>query len=253
MTSPQRYKDKIILVTASATGIGLAMAHRFAKEGGTVIINSRNKERVDKAVESIKSKGFKAVGFPANVANKVDRENLIDFVKQTFNKLDVLVCNAAISIHLGSTLDTSEEQYDKMFNVNVKSVFFLIKGLYPLLKNTKESNILILASYVGFDPDTNIGVYSVTKTALIGLIKLLAKELNEEKIRVNGISPGLIKTKLSEPLWKGREDLIIENMKVNRLGVPEDISNAAAFLCSEEASYLTGEILVICGKSFPRL
>ena len=120
----KRYKGKVALITASATGIGLSIAHRLAEEGATVIINSRNKERVDKAVESIKAKGFKAVGFPANVGNKSDQEKLVKFVKDNFTRLDVLICNAAISLHFGSILDTTEDMYDKMFSVNVKSVFF---------------------------------------------------------------------------------------------------------------------------------
>jgi len=253
MEYPKRYKDKIVLVTASATGIGLAMAKRFAREGATVIVNSRSPEHVAHAVSEIKKEGFNAVGCPANVGTKEDQEKLFKFVKDNFGRLDVLVLNAAVSLHMGATLDTKEEQFDKMFQVNVKSVFMLVKAFHPYLKATKDSNIMIITSYAGYDLSTTIGIYSVTKTALIGLIKLLAKELYDDKIRVNGIAPGLIKTKLSAPLWKNQEDSVKDAMQVSRLGEPEDIANAAAYLCSKEADYVTGEILLITGKSFPRL
>lgn len=247
-----RYQDKVILVTASATGIGLAIAKRMAQEGGIVLVNSRKASNVDKAVSEITSKGHKAFAMVGNISKADERQKIVENIKAKYGRLDVLVINHATSLHYGSTLDTTEAQMDKMWDTNVKSGLLLIKELYPLLQQSK-GNILINASYVGYTPDQYIGIYSITKTALLGMVKLLAKEFQGEGVRVNGVAPGIIKTKLSENLWSEKEELAMQVMQVERLGVPEDIANAAAFLCSDEASYITGETLAVLGKPSPRL
>lgn len=248
-----RYKDKICLITASSTGIGLAIAQRMAREGGTVIISSRNKEHVEKAVEGIKKEGHKAVGFPCHVGNKQQREDLLNFVKNTFGRLDVLVPNAAVSTFFGNQFEIPEAAMDKMYEINIKSTFFLIKDAIPLLQKSPGSNILIVSSYAAYEPDMTISFYSVTKTTLLGMMKIIAKGLYPDNIRVNCIAPGLIKTKFSKDLWSGREKETTDMIGVNRLGEVEDISAAAAFLCSKEADFITGETLVVAGKPLSRL
>jgi len=247
-----RFKDKVILITASATGIGLAIAKLMASEGGIVLINSRKLANVEKGVQEITSKGYIAHAMVGNISKKEDREKIAETIQQKFGRLDVLVINHATSLHFGSTLDTTESQMDKMWDTNVKSGLLLIKELFPLIQSVK-GNILINASYVGYTPDQYIGVYSLTKSALLGMVKLLAKEFQGDGIRVNGVAPGLIKTKLSENMWKEREEMAKEIMQVDRLGEPEDIANAAAFLCSDLASYITGETLPVLGRPSPRL
>jgi len=247
-----RFKDKVILITASATGIGLAMAHLMAQEGGILLINSRKLANVEKGVQEITSKGYIAHAMVGNISKKEEREKIAETIKQKFGRLDVLVINHATSLHFGSTLDTTEAQMDKMWDTNVKSGLLLIKELYPLIQEVK-GNILINSSYVGYTPDQYIGVYSLTKSALLGMVKLLAKEFQSEGVRVNGVAPGLIKTKLSENMWKEREEMAMQIMGVERLGRPEDIANAAAFLCSDQASYITGETIPVLGRPSPRL
>ena len=168
----KRYQDKICLITASSTGIGLAIAHRFASEGATVIISSRSAPNVNSAVEQIKNLGFSAVGFPCHVGNKKDRENLINFISKNYGKLDVLVANAAVSTFFGDLFEIKEEQMDKMYEVNLKSTFFLVKESLGLLRKGTNPNVCIVSSYAAFEPDLTIAFYSVTKTALIGLMKV---------------------------------------------------------------------------------
>ena len=248
-----RYKDKICLITASSTGIGFAIAYRMAQEGATVIVSSRNKEHVEKAVKTIVDAGFKAVGFPCHVGSAKNRAELLDFVKQKFGRIDVLVPNAAVSTFFGDQFDIDEKAMDKMYEINIKSTFFLIKEALPLMRGVKGANILIITSYAAYEPDMTIAFYSVTKTTLLGMMKVVAKALHGEEIRVNCIAPGIIKTKFSKDLWDGKEKQTREYMGVNRLGEVEDIASAAAYLGSDEAGYVTGETLVVAGKPISRL
>ena len=249
----QRYKDKVCLVTASSTGIGKAIATRLAEEGGVVIINSRKKENVDPVVKELTDRGLKAVGFPANVSNDKERQAMVSFIKEKYGKLDVLVPNAAISLHFGRTLDTTAAQFDKTISVNIKSVFLLVKECYELLLKGTKPAITIIASYLAFEGDSTMGIYSMTKTALLGLTKVLARELYPEGIRVNCIAPGLIKTTFSKELWDGKEKDTIDSLKLQRLGNVEDIANAAAFMCCEEADYIIGETMLVSGMITQRL
>lgn len=134
----KRFTGKVTLVTASSTGIGYGISERFAREGATVIISSRKQKNVDEAVKKLKDQGLDAHGFVCHVAKKEHRDNLFNFIKTKFGKLDVLVPNAAVSTWFGSLFDTTEKQYDKTFDVNVKSVFFMVKEYLPLMPNGKK-------------------------------------------------------------------------------------------------------------------
>ena len=248
-----RFKDKVCLITASSTGIGYAIAYRMAKEGGIVIVSSRNKHHVDDAVKAIIGAGYIAVGFPCHVGNAKNRAELFDFIKQKYGRIDVLVPNAAVSTFFGDQFDIEEKSMDKMYEINIKSTFFLMKEALPLMRGVKGANILIISSYAAYEPDMTISFYSVTKTTLIGMMKSAAKSLHHENIRVNCLAPGLIKTNFSKELWEGREKQTMEYVGVNRLGEVEDIANAAAYLASTEADYVTGETLVVAGKPLSRL
>ena len=248
-----RYKDKICLITASSTGIGYAVAYRMAQEGGTVIVSSRSKEHVDKAVKAITDAGYKAVGYPFHVGNAKNRTELLDFIKEKYGRIDVLVPNAAVSTFFGDQFDIPEKAMDKMYEINIKSTFFLIKEALPLMRNVKGANIVIISSYAAYEPDMTISFYSITKTTLIGMMKSLAKGLQYDGIRVNCIAPGLIKTKFSKELYEGREKETIDLLGVNRLGEVEDIAGAVAYMGSPEADYVNGETLIVAGKPLSRL
>lgn len=140
-----------------------------------------------------------------------------------------------------------------MWDINYKSSFFLVQEALPELKKQKESSIVILSSYTAYDLPGLIGHYAITKTALVALTKILAKELLDDDIRVNCVCPGLIKTKFSQALWSSGEEVAAQNMGVKRLGVPEDIATVVRFLLSSDSNYMTGESLVVAGKPNARL
>ena len=155
---------------------------------------------------------------------------------------------------MGGFFDAEEKQIVKMWEINYFATYFLIRDMVPHLKKQPGSAILIVSSYLGYELMPNpIGHYGLTKTALLGLTKVLAKELLDDEIRVNGICPGIIKTEFSKELWKNGEAQTAESMGVKRLGVPMDIGHLAKFLLSDEASYITGENIVAAGKVMSRL
>ena len=246
----KRYDGKVVLVTASASGIGYGISKRMAEEGATVIISSRNQKNVDSAVDDLKKLGLKAEGFVCHVGVKEQRDSLYQHIKEKYGRLDVLVLNAAVSTQFGSVFDTTEKQFDKTFDVNVKGVFFMVKDYHSLMP--AGSSILLIASYVGYSLDTNIGIYSLSKTTVLGLTKLLARALRDNEIRVNCIAPGLIRTKFAGSLLE-YEEVLKQKLEIDRVGEPEDIAAGAAFLCSKDASYVNGENLNITGFISQRL
>lgn len=240
----RRFEGKVVLVTASASGIGFGISKRMASEGATVIISSRNQANVDKAVEELKKEGLKAEGFVCHVGIKKQRDELLNYIKEKHGRLDVLVLNAAVSTHFGSLFDTTEQQFDKTFDINVKAVFFMVKEYHSIMP--EGSSILLISSYVGYNLDNNIGIYALTKTTVLGLTKVLARELRESKIRVNCIAPGLIRTKFAGALLE-HEEIAKQKLEIDRVGEPEDIAGAASFLCSQDGSYVNGENLMVTG------
>ena len=246
--SSQRFKNKVCLVTASSTGIGFAISRRLAQEGATVIISSRKEENVLKAVKSLKDEGFPKVGgFVCHVGNERQRTEMVKYIYNKYGRIDVLVLNAAISTSMGELLDTPSDQMDKMFSINVKAAILLTSECMPLLEKSKTPSIVIISSYTAIQPSQVIGFYGITKTALLGLNKALAQELQPKGIRVNCVSPGLIKTNFSSALWKSSEETTKETMGLERLGEVEDVANAVVFLVSPAGRFITGETLMVDG------
>ncbi len=243
----KRYEGKVCLVTGGTRGIGLAIALRFAQEGGIVVIVSRRKKNVE-AAHALIAKAGTVVSYIANFGKPEERMRVREDIEKKYGRLDVLVSNIAASLHVGKSIDISEKAYDKMFDVNVKSAFFLIKEYHSLLCKAKtQASVLIVSSIAGYRADPPIGIYGVTKTALLGLTKLLATELKEDNIRVNGLAPGPIKTDFLGPL----KDALEENGTA--VGIPEDMAGAAAFACADEAKFMIGETLVLSGGQHVRL
>jgi dehydrogenase/reductase SDR family protein 4 len=244
-----RFQDKICLVTGGTLGIGYSIAEQLGLEGGTIIICSRKLENVKEAETKLKSQGIKVDSLKCNTNSKEERKKLLDTIKERYGRLDVLVCNVAVNPHFGPSYDITEEAFDKIFEVNVKNTFFLIKESLSLLKNAKKPNILIISSQAGFTPFHMIGIYSIAKTTLLGMTKLLAEELAGFGIRVNSIAPGIINTKFAKAIVE--TEYASQNF-LKRPGVPEEIGTAAAWVCSDQASFLTGEIIVINGGMYGR-
>ncbi|RZC37885.1 dehydrogenase/reductase SDR family member 4 [Asbolus verrucosus] len=249
-----RLSGKIAIVTASTDGIGFAIAQRLAQEGAQVVVSSRKQNNVDAAISKLKSEGLNVTGIVCHVSKADHRKKLLE-VAQKLGGLDILVSNAAVNPSVAPVLDCDESSWVKIFDVNVKASFLLAKEALPLLRQKPYGRIIFVASIAGFHPFEVLGAYSVSKTALIGLTKAAAVQLARENITVNCIAPGIIQTKFSSAITETDEakEEALSRIPMNRLGVPRDISGAAAYLASEDASYVTGETLIIAGGMPSRL
>mgnify|MGYP000101637050 CR=1 FL=1 len=251
----RRYEGKVALITGATKGIGFAIAERLGLEGAAVAICSRKQKNVDEAVNALKAKGVThVVGFPIHVGTSEAREQLIQATVKHFGRIDVLVSNVALNPVMGPMLDvTTESVWDKIMDVNVKSHFFLVKSALPHMP--AGGNVIIIASYAGYLPNPLLGAYSVSKTALLGLTKVLATELAPRQIRVNCVAPGIIKTNFSEALWKSdaAADVTLKDIPLQRFGLPEECASCVAFLASADGAFMTGEVLLPTGGVHARL
>lgn len=236
------------------TRIGFSIAQRLAREGAKVVVSSRKQENVSKAVDLLKKENLDCLGVVCHVGKEGDRKKLIDKTVESYGGIDILVSNAATNPHFGNIFDIDEGTWDKLFDTNVKSTFFIIKQAMPYLNKRKDSNVLIISSIAGYSPFPLIAPYSISKTALIGMTKAMAPLCATHGVRVNCIAPGVIKTKFSSALWQD-EKLLQENTDcfMKRVGDSDEVASTAAFLCSNDASYITGETIVCAGGTNARL
>nr|CAB3237780.1 dehydrogenase/reductase SDR family member 4-like [Phallusia mammillata] len=174
-------------------------------------------------------------------------------IVQRLGRLDILVLNAAVNPHAGSILQTSESVYDKIFDVNVKSTFMFIQESAPIMRKQGKASVVIVSSLVGYNLSLTSEIYGVSKTALIGLTKALVNDLADSNIRVNCISPGIIRTKFTKALLKAGDESAAQRVGAKRVGEPDDCAGIVSFLCSDEASYINGETVVVAGGAMSRL
>nr|AAH56583.1 Zgc:65987 [Danio rerio] len=251
----QNLSGKVAIVTASTDGIGLAAAEALGQRGAHVVVSSRRQTNVDKAVSLLRSKNIKVIGTTCNVGIAEDREKLINMTVEQCGGVDILVSNAAVNPFFGNILDSTEEVWDKILGVNVKASFLLTKMVVPHIEKRGGGSVVIVSSVAGYQPMPALGPYSVSKTALLGLTRALAPELAQSNIRVNCVAPGIIKTRFSSALWENEGVLeeFLKQTSIKRLGQPEEIGGVIAFLCSDEASYITGETITVTGGMNSRL
>ncbi|XP_007947381.1 dehydrogenase/reductase SDR family member 4 [Orycteropus afer afer] len=247
--------NKVALVTASTDGIGFAIARRLAQDGAHVVISSRKQQNVDQAVAMLQGEGLSVTGTVCHVGKADDRERLVATAVKLHGGVDILVSNAAASPFFGNLMDVTEEVWDKILDINVKATALMTKAVVPDMEKRGGGSVVIVASLAAYTPFSGLGPYNVSKTALVGLTKNLASELAARNIRVNCLAPGLIKTNFSRMLWmdKAREKSIKEMMHIRRIGKPEECAGIVSFLCSEDASYISGETVVVAGGAPSRL
>lgn len=233
---------KVALVTGASKGIGLAIAKSLAESGAKVMLSSRKEDQLRAAAATIK--GDTEV-FAANAGDLQAASLCIDATIERFGALDVLVNNAATNPYFGKTLGVDEGRFDKTFDVNVKAPLFWSKMAHERWMKDHPGVILNIASVGGMRAEIGLGVYNLTKAALIHMTRQLASELGPS--RVVGIAPGLVKTDFAAVLVDNFGETLAARLPTKRLGEPEDIANLATFLVSDAASWITGETYVIDG------
>eukprot|EP00050_Salpingoeca_kvevrii_P011691 m.17286 g.17286 ORF g.17286 m.17286 type:complete len:261 (+) comp3577_c0_seq1:30-812(+) len=254
-TQAMRLQGRVALVTASTDGIGLAVARRLGMDGAHVVVSSRKQQNVDEAVESLRADGICVSGLVCHVGKAEDRTKLIEHTLGEHGKLDILVSNAAVNPVFGPAIKTPEDAWDKIFDINVKAAFLLTQEAFPHLKKSDYPSIVFISSIAGLVPFPALGPYSVSKTALLGMTKVLANEMGPFGIRVNAVAPGVIKTRFSEQLWGS--DAVAKKalaaIPLGRFGETVDCAGLVSFLCSDDAAYITGETHVVAGGMQSRL
>ena len=233
---------KVALVTGASRGIGKAIAKEFAASGASVMLSSRKREGLEAAAAEMD--GDVAV-FPAHVGRPEDAQACVDATIERFGGLDVLVNNAGANPYYGATMEVDEARYDKTFEVNLRGPVFWSQVAWNKAFKEKPGVIMNIASVGGLRTEFGLGVYNVTKAALIHLTKQLAGELGPT--RVVGIAPGLVKTDFAGYLVENFGDELATRVPTKRLGDPEDIAYLATFLASDLASWITGDTYVIDG------
>lgn len=243
---------KVALLTGASKGMGLAMASGLAEHGATVVISARNQDQLDSAAAEINAKGAgRAIAIACNVGDKTQLQALVDKTHKQVGPIDILVGNAGVNPHFGPTSEISDEAYRKTMDVNVLSNLWLTRMVVPDMIAKGNGSVMFTSSIGAFKPSTTLGTYSVSKLALIGLVRNLADEFGPEGVRFNAICPGLVRTEFARELWKDPEveAKIKRNIPLRRLGEADDFGGIAVYLGSDASRYMTGQALTVCGGS----
>jgi NAD(P)-dependent dehydrogenase (short-subunit alcohol dehydrogenase family) len=240
---------KVAIITGASKGIGFSIAEIFAAAGAKVVISSRKQDALDKMAGKLRAKGYEVTGYACNVGNMEELPKLVNQTVEKYGTIDILVNNAASNPVFGPVHETSLEAFDKIMDVNVKAPFELTRICFPHLRKSADASVINISSIGGISPEAGLGIYSVSKAALISLTKVYAKEWGEAGIRVNAICPGLIQTKFSEALWTNDKimGMIMKQLSIKRAGTSEEIGAMALFLASAASSYTTGGIFTADG------
>ena len=241
-----RLKNKIAIVTGGGSGFGAGIVKKFIQEGAKVVVADINLENAKKV--AMDTGGF---AVEVDVSNSLSFKNMVDKTLEKFGKIEIMVNNAGIT-HLPNLMENiSEAEFDKIFEVNSKSVFFSAKYLVPKMTSIGGGNILNVASTAGISPRPNLCWYNATKGWMISATKAMAIELASKKIRVNALAPVAGETPLLKSFMGGdtpeKREKFLSTIPIGRFSTPNDMGNAACFLCSEEASMITGVVLQVDG------
>lgn len=243
----KRFENKIVLVTGAGRGIGASIAKRFASEGAEVIVNySGNDEAAQKAVDEITATGGQAQKYKCSVNDSESVKVMIDEIIKKFRRIDILVNNAGITKD-GLMLRMTDEDFDRVIDVNLKGTFNCTKYVSKYMLKQKSGKIINISSVVGLSGNAGQVNYSASKAGIIGITKSAAKELSSRGITVNAVAPGYVDTDMTKVLSDNIRNEILKNIPLQRMGNVEDISNCVAFLASEDASYITGQVISVDG------
>ena len=240
-------EGKVALVTGGTRGIGRAIVLKLASAGASIAFTGQRESDALRQTESdVLNLGVKCKAYISNASDYTLTQDLVSEVHKEFGKIDILVNNAGI------TKDTllmrmSEEQWDDVINVNLKSTFNFTKAVVPIMARQRQGSIVNISSIVGLNGNPGQANYSASKAGIIGLTKSVAKEMGARNIRVNAVAPGFIATEMTDALPQEVKDEYAKRISLRRLGQGEDIANVVLFLASDLAGYVTGEVITVDG------
>ena len=240
---------RVSVITGSTKGIGKAMAEALAAFGSKVVISSRKADACDAVAASINESGGEALAHPCHVGHKDQLERLVAATRERWGKIDNLVVNAAVNPYFGSSLGIPDSAFDKVMEVNIKSVHWLCQMVIPEMQERKDGSIVIVSSVGGFRGNSMLGAYAISKAADMQLARNLAAEFGPDNIRVNAVCPGLVKTNFARALWEDpqREQAVAGRTPLRRLGEPVDCAGIAVYLASRAGSWTTGQTFTVDG------
>jgi NAD(P)-dependent dehydrogenase (short-subunit alcohol dehydrogenase family) len=241
-----RLDGKVALVTGASRGIGMAIAGRFAQSGAKVMISSRKPEALEQAAAQMTAGGAEVAWHAANVGDPDQAAVCVNATVERFGSVDILVNNAATNPYYGPIIDIEPSQARKTVLVNQEAVLHWTQLAWRASMRDNGGSVINISSIGGLAVEPGIGWYNVTKAAVAHLTRQMAGELGPG-VRVNALAPGLVRTEFARALWENAGDAVAKRLPLKRLGEPEDVANAALFLASDAASWITGHVLVIDG------
>jgi len=248
--------NKVALITGSSKGIGRAIAEEMARQGAKVVISSRKADACQEVADAINAEAKaadnasgEAIVIPAHVGQREALQHLVDETRARLGQIDILVCNAAVNPFYGSMQELPDDAMDKILGINIKSNHWLVNMVLPEMIERKEGSIIIVSSIGGLRGSPVLGAYCISKAADLQLVRNLAVENGQHNVRVNAISPGLVRTDFARALWEN-QDVLKERTAgdpLKRIGEPREIAGAAVYLASAAGSFTTGQNFVVDG------
>jgi NAD(P)-dependent dehydrogenase (short-subunit alcohol dehydrogenase family) len=244
-------EGKVALVAGGSRGIGEASAIAMAEAGADVVVSSRKLPELERVAGEIRDRGRRGLAVAAHIGKVEESRSLVEKVVAEFGRIDILVNNAGTNPYFGPIIDAEEWAWDVTMNVNLKGPFMLAQMVAKVMRENGGGSMINTASVGGLRPGTNEGIYCVTKAGMIMLTKVMAKEWGRYGIRANALAPGVIKTRLSEALWKEPAvgEAVVQRTPLGRLGEIEDVAGVVVYLASDASSFVTGDTFVIDGGS----
>ena len=241
-----RFKDEVVLVTGSTRGIGKAIAEAFAREGAIVIIFGRTEKSAQTVKQELSQKGHKAEGFGCDVTNMQNVQEIVLKILDKYKRVDILVNNAGITKD-NLLVRMSEEDWDEVINVNLKGLYVCTKIVTKAMLKAKKGRIINISSIIGIKGNIGQANYAATKAGVIGFTKSIALEFPSRGILANTVAPGYIQTDMTAELKDETREELLKQIPLGTLGTAQDVANICLFLASKEASYITGQTIIVDG------
>lgn len=242
-------EKKVALITGAGRGIGKEIALKMAEEGASIVIADIAEDTMETAKQEIEALGVKALAVKTDISDEKSVKAAVDSAVQTFGKIDILVNNAAV-FKKAPFLEMTGDMWDFTSNINLKGIFHVTRAVAAIMAENKQGVIISISSVDAFQGCRDYSHYAMTKAGVVGLSRTLAQELGPFQIRVNVIAPGIMLTDMTRDRVEANKEAYLEKVPIGRIGVPEDIANAAVFLASDKSSYITGQVIHVNGGMY---